>query len=61
MAWKFDQHIVDIIWTHPIGEIEDSASIVMGDSTSDLTVDTGDRTNDTSTLDQGQRIIDGDI
>lgn len=61
MAWKFDQNIVDLIWTHPIGEIEDSASIVMGDSTSDLTVDTGDRTNDTSTLDQGQRIIDGDI
>lgn len=62
MAWKFDFKEVDLVWIQPVAGIVDNASIVMGDYlSSDLTVDTGDRTNDTSVVDQGDRIIDGNI
>ena len=62
MAWKFDFKEVDLVWIQPVADIVDNASIAMGDyGSSDLTVDTGDRTNDTSVVDQGDRIIDGNI
>lgn len=62
MAWRFDFKEVDLVWIQPVEDIVDNANITMGEySVSDLTVDAGDRTNDTSVVDQGDRIIDGNI
>ena len=62
MAWRFDFKEVDLVWIQPVEDIVDNSNITMGDyGVSDLTVDTGDRTNDTSIVDQGDRIIDGNI
>lgn len=61
MPWKFDPTEGDLVFVFTSGAgIEEAASITYGDtSSSDLIVDTGDRTNDTSTIDQGDRIIEG--
>lgn len=61
MAWKFNAHSIDIVWVVTSTELVESGSLDLGSSTSDLSVDTGDRTNDTSLLDQGLRVIDGSI
>lgn len=61
MAWKFNAHSIDIVWVVTSTELVESGSLDLGSSTSDLSVDTGDRTNDTSVLDQGLRVIDGSI
>lgn len=61
MAWKFNAYSIDIVWVVTSTELVESGSLDLGSSTSDLSVDTGDRTNDTSLLDQGLRVIDGSI
>jgi hypothetical protein len=61
MSWKFDPISVDLVWAVTSTEIIESGSIDFGSLGSDLLVDTGDRSNDSSTLDQGLRVIDGSI
>lgn len=62
MAWKFDPFLVDLVWFIPPSDYIDSANINLGDEvSSDLVIDTGSRENDGSQIDQGLRVIDGDI
>jgi len=61
MAWKFDPIGVDIVWTATSSELIESGNLDLGIVNSDLSIDTGDRSNDSSTLDQGLRVIDGSI
>lgn len=61
MSWKFDPFIVEIVWTATSTEIIESGSMDLGSLGSDLLVDTGDRSNDSSILDQGLRVVDGSI
>lgn len=62
MPWRFDAQAVDLVFV-----IDTSVPIVSGnvdfgnEITSDLNIDTGDRTNDSSIIDNGLRIIDGSI
>lgn len=61
MAWKFNPSNIEVVWVVTSTELVESGSLDLGSSTSDLSVDTGDRTNDTAVLDQGLRVIDGSI
>lgn len=61
MAWRFDPTNIDIVWIATTSELIESGSLDLGNSTSDLSVDTGDRTNDSSIVDQGLRVVDGNI
>jgi hypothetical protein len=61
MSWRFDPTKVEIVWTTTTSELIESGSLDLGSLGSDLSVDTGDRTNDSSVLDQGLRVIDGNI
>lgn len=59
MPWKFDAQIGDLVFIVKPDDVSDPANITLGDAgLSDLNIDTGDRTNDGSTLDQGQRVIE---
>jgi hypothetical protein len=60
MPWRFDTQLGDLVFVVVSGgEASDPANLTLGDSsTSDLSIDTGERTNDSSTLDQGLRIIE---
>lgn len=57
MAWKFDATAVDIVWVVTPEQIDINGVLDLGPATSDITVDTGNRTNDTAVLDQGTRVI----
>lgn len=57
MAWKFDPVKIDIIWTNTVEELIADASIDFGGIDGDISIDTGDRTNDSGIIDQGERII----
>lgn len=59
MPWRFDPFLGDIIWV-PAGQtITELADINFGDQEGgDLAIDTGDRTNDISNIDQGLRVFD---
>lgn len=59
--WKFEPTSVDLIFVQINTQQIVSGEINLGGAASDLLVDTGDRTNDTSLVDQGLRIIDGGI
>jgi len=59
-VWKFDASEVDIVFIQINTTSITSGEISYGDG-GDLIVDTGERTNDTSIVDQGLRIIDGSI
>lgn len=62
MPWKFDPFLVEIIWTAPGQTITELADITLGDKEeSDIIVDMGERSNDSSDIDQGLRVFDGDI
>lgn len=61
MAWKFDPANIDIVWVFTTSQLIESGSLDLGSMESDLSVDTGDRTNDTSIVDQGLRVVDGNI
>lgn len=59
MPWKFDAQLGDIIFAVRPDDISDPANISLGESaTSDLAIDVGERINDGSIIDQGQRVIE---
>lgn len=53
MSWKFDSKSLDIVFVVDVTQIS-SGSIDLGSG--DLSIDIGLRENDSSTLDQGERI-----
>lgn len=57
MVWKFDPLKVDIVWINTIEDLLDSATIDFGQSQGDLAIDAGERMNDVSIVDQGDRMI----
>lgn len=60
MAWSFNSAIADLVWYDTIDSIIlDETILDLG--VGDLLLDTGNRSNDGSTLDQGLRVIDGNI
>ena len=62
MAWKFDPMTVDLIWVETTDMLVQSGSIDMGNSVlGDISIDTGSRTNDTSIVDSGLRVVNGSI
>lgn len=62
MPWKFDAQSVDIVFVQITSQQVVAGSIDFGDNfQSDLTIDTGDRSNDLSTIDGGLRVVDGSI
>lgn len=61
MSWKFDPASIDLVFVQTVTEIVESGQIDFGLQGSDLSIDTGLRDNDSSTLDQGLRVIDGSI
>jgi len=62
MSWKFDPFIVDIVRIPTTKTLTELADISMGDAIeSDLKIEMGDRTNDSSNIDQGLRVFDGDF
>jgi hypothetical protein len=56
MPWKFDPLIEDLIWTQSPDLIKDGATIDFEEG--DLAIDMGDRSNDSSVIDQGSRIFE---
>ena len=57
MTWKFDPVLEDIVWVETTDTVSVSGDITFGAAMeSDLTIDTGLRTNDTSIIDSGLRI-----
>jgi hypothetical protein len=60
MPWKFDATLGDLVFVVvSSGEVSDPANLSLGENgTSDLEIDTGERVNDGSVLDQGLRIIE---
>jgi hypothetical protein len=62
MPWKFDPQAVDIVFVSFSTEQIVSGQIDFGSElSSDLSLDTGERTNDSSVVDGGLRVIDGSI
>jgi hypothetical protein len=61
MAWKFDPQVLDIRWVVEPEEVITEGVLDLGGVNADISIDTGERTNDSSTLDQGLRVIDGNI
>ena len=61
MPWKFDPASIDLVFVQTVTEIVESGQIDFGLQGGDLSIDTGLRDNDSSTLDQGLRVIDGSI
>ena len=60
MPWKFDPQSIDLVFVNITTQMVESGSLDFGSEIdSDLAVDTGDRENDTSIVDNGLRIIDG--
>lgn len=56
MPWRFDPIIGDLVFKITTSDISDTAEIDLGDSVlSDLSIDAGDRMNDSSIVDQGVR------
>lgn len=62
MPWKFDPFEEDIFWVESMVISQGLGDIDMGDLLdADLSIDLGDREDSPSQIDQGMRIIDGDI
>lgn len=61
MAWKFDAQVIDLRWVVEPEQIQTDGLLDFGAIESDISLDTGDRTADSSVIDQGVRIIDGNI
>jgi hypothetical protein len=62
MPWKFDPQSIDLVFINITTQMVESGSLDFGDNfQSDLTIDTGDRTNEVSTIDGGLRVVDGSI
>ena len=63
MSWKFDAFKVELVWVESAEiNVELMGDIDMGSfAESDIAIDMGDRSVDTSRIDQGLRVYDGDI
>jgi hypothetical protein len=62
MPWRFDAQAVDIVFVIDTNVPIESGLLAFGEEIgSDLNVDTGNRENDSSIVDNGLRIIDGSI
>lgn len=61
MGWKFDPFLGDLVFTLSAEQIVDGANVTFGTNGSDMTIDTGERTNDGSTLDQGERVNEASV
>lgn len=62
MPWRFDAQAVDIVFVIDTTVAIVSGSVEFGEEIgSDLSVDTGQRDNDSSIIDNGLRVIDGNI
>jgi hypothetical protein len=61
MPWKFDAILGDLVFKIPPTDISDPANVDLGAAgASDLGIDTGERINDSSTVDQGLRVFEVD-
>jgi hypothetical protein len=58
--WKFDFFIGDLVWSQSMDSVKIfDAEISMGEKlNSDISLDCGLRSNDTSIIDQGERVIE---
>jgi hypothetical protein len=62
MPWRFDPQSIDLVFVVDTNVPVVSGSIEFGNEIgSDLAIDTGERENDTSIVDNGLRVIDGSI
>lgn len=62
MPWRFDPQSIDLVFVNTTTQLVESGSLDFGDNfQSDLSIDTGDRTNEVSTIDGGLRVVDGSI
>jgi hypothetical protein len=58
MAWKFDLTSVDLVWVETIDMAMNTGNLDFGSGTdSDMSVDMGTRTNDSSVIDSGLRVL----
>jgi len=59
MPWIFNPSKVDIDWVTPPEQIVDQAILDIGSVGSDVGLDTGNRNNTSTIIDQGNRVVDG--
>lgn len=59
--WKFEPTAIDLIFVQINTQQVVSGETSFGGAASDLLIDTGNRANDDSVVDQGLRVIDGSI
>lgn len=58
MAWKFDLALVDLVWVETTDMSLNAGTINFGSSaTADIAVDMGTRSNDSSIIDSGLRVL----
>ena len=61
MPWKFDPFNEELMWVASVVITEGVGDIDMGSIDSDISIDLGSREDSPSQIDQGLRVIDGDI
>lgn len=61
MPWKFDPFNEELIWVASVLITEGVGDIDMGSIDSDISIDLGSREDSPSQIDQGMRVVDGDI
>lgn len=61
MPWKFDPFNEELMWVASVLITEGVGDIDMGTIDSDISIDLGSREDSPSQIDQGLRVIDGDI
>ena len=61
MPWKFDPFNEELMWVASVVITEGVGDIDMGSIDSDISIDLGSREDSPSQIDQGMRVIDGDI
>ena len=54
--WTFNPITQKLVFAQSVEQIVQAGEIDLGDISSDLSIDTGLRENDGSTLDQGERV-----
>lgn len=58
MTWKFDPFSEDVIWIETVDTVQTSGIIQFGGAIDgDISLDTGNRTNDSSLIDSGLRVM----
>jgi len=62
MPWKFDPQTLDLVFVNITTQLVESGSLSFGDEfDSDLSLDAGDRLNESAQVDGGLRVVDGSI